>query len=188
VVEHVGLAETDLQGGYTVKLMPSGDQVVGQVTLDNCGYTFTTEAHRVARRQVNLVDPTGQPTGVSNEVVAYDNEASAARALDEFRASVTRCPKGVYVPSSVAGVPPLRYEQTKLTAVPSLPVKDNAMATLAVTPKGETQRAYLVAVFERRGAVLDATYLQPSSAAPTADDIAGLLALAATTGSRLASS
>ena len=52
--------------------MEDGDQVVDQVTLDNCGYDLTTEAHRVVRRQ-DVVYAGASGAGVSNELVAYDS-------------------------------------------------------------------------------------------------------------------
>ena len=47
----IALRKGDLATGYTLRLIPGGDTVRGEVTLDNCGFNFTTEAHRVARRQ-----------------------------------------------------------------------------------------------------------------------------------------
>jgi hypothetical protein len=185
VVTRVSLVAGDLATGYTVKLIPGGDQVQGQVTLDNCGYTFTTEAHRVARRQVAIFSPTGARVGAANEVVAYDSPAQAAKALTEFRASVQRCPKGVFEQSTVAGTPDLRYDASTIATVPGLPVQDNAVATIAVTAKGSGQRLYGVLIFQRQGSVLDGVYLQ-SPTKPTAADIAAVRALAAITGKRLA--
>lgn len=126
LVAQVGLTNKDLANGFTVKLMDGGDQVAGQVTLDNCGYAFTTETHRVARRQVTLITDKGQPSGASNEVVAYDSPQSATQALTQFRASVKGCPKGKFEKSTVAGVPDLRYVVSTVTQSASLPVKDNA--------------------------------------------------------------
>jgi len=48
-LERIALQAGDLATGYKLQLMPGGDKVAGQVTLDNCGFDFTTEAHRVAR-------------------------------------------------------------------------------------------------------------------------------------------
>ncbi|HEY7856958.1 MAG TPA: hypothetical protein VIC82_00530 [Candidatus Nanopelagicales bacterium] len=185
LVAQVGLTDTDLANGYTVKLMDGGDQVGGQVTLDNCGYDFTTEAHRVARRQVILLTAQGQPAGASNEVVAYDSPDSAAQALTQFRTSVTGCPKGTFEKSTVAGVPDRRYDVSTVTASASLPVKDNAVATLDVSAKGSNEKLFVVLIFQRKGAVLDGTYLQMTTK-PTAVDVAAVTQLATISGKRLA--
>jgi hypothetical protein len=55
----------DLLKDFTVELYAKGDQVKGQVTLDYCGYGFSTERHWVARRQVRILragKDTGAPT------------------------------------------------------------------------------------------------------------------------------
>src|SRR5699024_3146415 len=80
----------------------------GQVTLDNCGFDFTTERYRVARRQYRVLNSFGSDTGLSNEVVAYDTSAHAAQALTQWRAAVAECPT-TPVRSSVEGVPPMRF-------------------------------------------------------------------------------
>ena len=67
--------------------------------------------------------------------VAYDSADQAAKALTQFRASVTGCPKNAFVHSTVAGVPDLRYAGV-LTNDPTLPVADNAVDTVTLTVKG----------------------------------------------------
>jgi hypothetical protein len=52
-------------------MMPGGDEVDGEVTLDNCGYDFSTAALRRARRQYLITPPDDGHFGFSNEVVAY---------------------------------------------------------------------------------------------------------------------
>jgi hypothetical protein len=185
LVGRVALVNSDLATGYTVQLVPGGAAVAGQVTLDNCGYTFTSEANRVARRQVTIMDAHGNHVGASNEVVAYDTAAHAAQALAQFRASVLRCPKNVYERSTVRGQPPLRYDLSVEVTDPALPVKDNAVARLVVTPKGSTKPLYGVLIFQRQGSVLDGIYLL-SATKPTAADDTALAALALITGRRLA--
>ena len=183
LVARVVAADGDLGKGSRVKLIQGGDQVAGQVTLDNCGYHFTSEAHRVARRQVIVYGADGQRIG-ANEVVAYDSADQAAKALTQFRASVTGCPKNAFVHSTVAGVPDLRYAGV-LTTDPTLPVADNAVDTVTLTVKGSLKHQYGVLIFQRQGRVLDGVYLE--AAAPlTASARAGLQKLAGFTGRRLA--
>jgi len=186
VVAQVGLKDTDLANGFTVKLIPSGDQVAGQVTLDNCGYKFTTESHRVARRQVAMLDSKGKDAGASNEVVAYDSVEQATKALVELRASVAHCPKNIFVKGSVNGAPALRYDSSGVVTEPNLPVKDNTVLMERVTPKGSTKPLFTVFVVERQGAVVDATYVL-SSTKPTEEELTSIMVLSSVTGKRLAS-
>jgi len=186
LVAQVGLKDADLANGFTVKLIPGGDQVSGQVTLDNCGYNFTTESHRVARRQVAMLDATGKDASASNEVVAYDSVEQATLALVELRASVAHCPKNIFVAGAVAGAPALRYDSSGLVTEPNLPVKDNTVLMERVTPKGSTKPLFTVFVVERQGAVVDATYVL-STTKPTADELTSIMVLSSVTGKRLAS-
>ena len=170
-----------------VKLFDGGDSVVGQPTLDLCGYKYTTEAHRVARRQVEVFTSTGDDTGVSNEVVAYDSAAEAAKALVEYRASVTRCPKNVYekLPAS-EGSPALRYTSSKLITLAGLPVPDCAVARIsAVVKASPPQPVYAFVIIQVHGAILDATYVNDTAPLPQeAIDVGTKLAVI--TGMRLA--
>jgi hypothetical protein len=91
VLEAIALRDGDLADGYTKTLMDGGDQVDGQVTLDNCGFDFTTEAHRVARRQYLVVDSSATPSGLSDELAAYDSPAQAPKAVAQWLASAATC-------------------------------------------------------------------------------------------------
>jgi hypothetical protein len=184
-VAKVALATADLNGGFKVKLIPGGDQVKGQVTLDNCGYSFSTEAHRVARRQVDILNAKGQKTGGSNEVVAYDSIAEAKLALAQWRASMKHCHLGVFWRSHVAGTPPVAYLKFTQTSSSKLPVADNDVASGVVEVKGYKERDYGLFVFQRSGNVLDALYLDgPRPSKPA--DVAAMIAFAQITGNRLA--
>lgn len=154
VVVHNG----ELVKGSRARLIPDGDKVRNTVTLDNCGFVFTTEAHRVARRQVTLFTAKGQSLG-GNEVVAYDSPAQAARALAEFRTSVARCPRGRFVPSPVAGAPVLRYDALTIGKDAKLPVKDTVVSTMTVTFQDSGRRVYAITILQRKGNVLDAVYV-----------------------------
>jgi hypothetical protein len=46
-LEQIRLKNTDVGAGYSLVLQPGGGLVTGQVTLDNCGFDFTTERRRV---------------------------------------------------------------------------------------------------------------------------------------------
>ena len=183
----MGLVTPDLSSSLVVKLFDQGDSVVGQPTLDHCGYKYSTEAHRVARRQVEVFTSTGDDTGVSNEVVVYDSAAEATKALAEYRASVTHCPKNVYtrLPAS-EGAPLLRYTTSKLVTLASLPVPDYAGARInAVVKASPPQPAYAFVIIQVHGTILDATYVNDTAPLPQeAIDIGTQLAII--TGQRLA--
>lgn len=182
VVERVALVESDFTDGSTVALINGGDQVAGQITLDNCGSLFTTEAHRVARRQIDIRAVKGkQPSFFSNEVVAYDTPEQAAKALAEVRASVTHCPKDVFVPSTVQGVPPQRYDVSRLSTLSNPPVQDSAVETLTLSAEGTTRQVHAVIIYQRRGTVLDILYLN-SLKKLSASKVAAARSLAQITG------
>ena len=145
----VVLTAKDLSKGYAVKLESGGAKVAGQVTLDNCGYPFTTEAHRVARRQVMVMSPAGQETGLENEVVAYDSEAQAKLALAQWRLSMKSCHVGVAWTPRDPGTPKLTYTHFAHQKLSGMPVPDNDLATF--TAKAQGQTVHLTVVFQRSG-------------------------------------
>ncbi len=180
----VALKTKDLSNGYRVRLDPKGDVVTNQVTFDNCGYAFTTESHRVARHQSEVLNAKGQDTGLGNEVVAYDTPAQAKLALAQWRASLKRCHVGVAWRPHVAGTPPLTYHHMAHGAVSALPAADNDVASFSVTAKGSKQVVYLTAIYQRSGNVIDAIYYN-SFAQPKSDEMTAVLTLATITGRRL---
>jgi hypothetical protein len=185
LVKGIALVDGDFTDGSTVRLFIAGDEVTGQITLDNCGSLFTTEQHRVARHQTAIVPPKGRSIMMSNEVVAYDSAANAAKALTELRASITHCPNDVFVPSAVRDTPDMRFDVSKLSTLPDAPVKDTVVETVQYSVRGYRKPAYGMLIFQRQGTVLDALYLQ-SRKKPTAANLAAARALAQITGKRLA--
>ena len=185
LVKKVALVNADFTDGTKVKLYRDGDVVTGQVTLDNCGGLFTTEAHRTARHQTSIVSAKKLPYGFSNEVVAYDTPQRAAAALVELRGSITHCPKKIFVPSKVEGFPDTRNDVNKLSTFAGLPVQDTAVQTLVLSAHGSTERFYGMAVFQRQGTVLDIVYLQSWKKLPP-EAVKALRSLAQVTGKRLA--
>jgi hypothetical protein len=185
LVKQVTLRNSDFKGGLKLKLERGGDKVAGQVTLDNCGDSFSTEAHRVARRQLELVSAKGQDSGIGNEAVVYDSPKQAAKALKQFRKSVVGCRKHVFHKSKAAGVPDLKYEVNTLAKASGLPVKDNAVVTQRIAAKGFNKPLFAVVILQRQGSALSAVFLQ-SVTKPTDAEVANLHTLAAITGKRLA--
>ena len=185
LVKKVALVKADFTDGTKVKLIQDGDVVAGQVTLDNCGALFTTEAHRTARHQTVMVSAKKRAYGFSNEVVAYDTTQRAAAALEELRQSIAHCPKKIFIPSKVQGVPDTRNDVNKLSTFAGLPVKDTAVQTLVLSAHGTTQHFYGMAIYQRQGTVLDIVYLQSMKKLPP-EAVKKLRSLALLTGKRLA--
>src|SRR5919107_1078574 len=69
-VERVTLRASQVGPGYVSRVIPGGRFVQGQVTLDMCGFRFTSEGRRVARLQTGYVRA-GSKLALSNEVVSY---------------------------------------------------------------------------------------------------------------------
>ena len=184
MLETAALKGSDFQAGYTVSLIDGGDQVAGQVTLDNCGYNFTTEKNRVARRQYHVSSGEGD-IGLSNELVAYDSAQDAAKALAQWHAAAQHCPR-TPVRSKVAGMPPMveRIFDNQLD-VRGLPLHHNAVTSMSAKVKGEGT-IYNISILQVRGRYLDNVYLLSDQPITTRDS-AAVLGLAALTGKRLAS-
>jgi hypothetical protein len=84
----------ELPTGYSMSLIPKGDQVGDQRSLAGwCTATYATEAQRTDRRQWQLLGSDGSDTGLSIEVLAYASEADAQAALAEFTAATKNCTK-----------------------------------------------------------------------------------------------
>lgn len=183
MLARIAVHDTDLANGYHLELMPGGDRVRDQVTLDNCGFNFTTEARRVARRQYLIVDPQSRDTGMSNEVVAYDSPRQAAAALAQWHTAAARCPHAA-VSSRVAGMPKLVERIThNALDVTTLPAQANAITTESATAQGQGT-LYNVSILQTHGVVLDNIYL--TTARPlTTQELQGALVLARITGQRL---
>jgi hypothetical protein len=179
-VRRIVVSQKDLLRDYSVELYPEGDRVEGETTLDYCGYRFTTERHRVARRQVRIM-LLGRYTGVSNEVVVYDTPAQAAKALEEFRTAVRTCRARTSAP---AGDLVLRWDSSRLTSDQALPVEDNAVARARITTGGRRHQ-YATLFMQRGGAVLNGVYLQVTTK-PDAETDAAVRQVAIATGKRLA--
>lgn len=157
VLQKVTLVENDLPKGLELELIEGGDEVEGRVTLDMCGYQFTTEQARAERYQIEASDAQGNRV-VSNEGVLYKSAKDASAAMEELRASIRECPKGRPVESPVEGVPPLTYD---LTLAPEQELADLAADRVALTAavrEKEGQSATFGLVYQRRGRVLVGLY------------------------------
>ena len=97
--------------GIAVQQIAGGHSVAGQVTLDLCRATYTSEAMRTARAQVNYLDPLINKVAASQEVVLYST-GGAGRAYTELKAAIAHCP----VSYPVGGSPPTTISHVTLEA------------------------------------------------------------------------
>jgi hypothetical protein len=182
-VAAIAIRPADLATTQQRELIPGGAQVAGQVTMDNCGFDFTTEAFRVARREYVVSDEVTGQTEIGNEVVAYDTATHAAQALDQWYLAAEHCPTTAFR-SSVAGVPPITATITSdRRNVADLPARPNVV-TDELQTAADTGTMYGSARLQQHGRILDIMYV--SSADPVTkvvDDQAVQLAQA--TGRRL---
>jgi hypothetical protein len=153
-VAGVVLTPSQVAPDVSLKRLPGGDQVAGQVTLDLCGYTFHTEALRVARRQVAYIRA-GEPV-ISNEVVAY-KPGGAAGALRELRAAIAQCPAG-YVSSKVKGMGQLKNAIRHIAVPGVLPGSIAVIDRITEKLNGKTRRFDAILVFQARHDVLSGVY------------------------------
>jgi hypothetical protein len=185
----IALRSSDFRPGNTISLTPDGDQVAGQVTLDNCGFDFTTEAHRVARRQYLLANSAGQNVGLSNELVAYDSPHQAALALRQWYKAAAHCPSHA-VRSAVVGVPSLKVRVSQdvrhRTGLPNklnVITAEKARTTDAAGLDGQ-HTLFNISILQVRGRILDAVYVTEARQL-THDEVAIALHMADVTGRRL---
>jgi hypothetical protein len=180
ILEKMALKTSDFQSGNTMELIDGGDEVDGEVTLDNCGFTFTTEADRVARRQYALFDSDDDAVGLSNELVAYDTPAAAAKALAEWHTAAATCPAGV-VHTQDEPDATFKVSRNDLGAA-GLPVSTNGVTIESVNIKTETD--YEAVILQLDGRFLDIVYLDQDDALTPAD-VTSVLAIASVTGQRM---
>ena len=179
----IALKKSDFTHAFSVGLMSGGDQVTGQVTLDNCGFNFTTEAYRVARRQYVVGQSAPGDTGLSNELVAYDTPSHAALAVAQWHTAAATCPHRA-VRSTVAGQPDLVITILHVGLnVATLPAKSNAVTVESGRATGK-QMLYNLSILQVRGRYLDAVYLTTPTPI-TGPELTATQRLAVITGQRL---
>jgi hypothetical protein len=162
VLRQVVLRPAQIGSGYVRRDFPGGGEVNGQVTLDLCGFRFASEGRRTGRLQVAYIRR-GITLAVSNEVVSY-RPAGAALAMREIEEAVRTCPPHE-VPSTVRGVPPLRYRFTRLSTVGKdlLPGAIALRMTVSGTLNGKRLTETSFGVYQRRGSILSGIYVYGGS-------------------------
>ncbi|MBV8305089.1 MAG: hypothetical protein JOZ04_12830 [Acidimicrobiia bacterium] len=173
--------QADVAPSQSVVLIPGGNLVVGQATLDLCNGTFPSESTRTARLQVAEADAQGNGV-LSTEAVLYQSPAATAKGFDELKAAAAKCPSSPVAGSN--GEPAVRttFRSRPDGSWPQTPTVDRLAYDFVMTDNsGQTQ--HTVAVYLRRGRALLGLYFftpegaQPPVAGKTAiPDIVGLFA------------
>ncbi|MBW8825687.1 MAG: hypothetical protein JF603_04960 [Acidobacteria bacterium] len=152
LLRRLGLRGSDVPADTAVRLLPGGNQVAGQKTLDLCDGTYQSEARRRARLQlVALADGTVET--VSTEAVLYDAAAATAQAFAEIRREAARCPATT-----------LRFADPPDSTWPRVAGVDRVAFDFVSNEAGGGDRRWLVA-YLRRGRVLLGVYLPQSNPA-----------------------
>jgi hypothetical protein len=148
--------QADVGSSLAVGLIPHGNEVSGQATLDLCNATFATEKLRRARLQVVAASQPGA-VALSTEAVLYVNPADAARAMTELQHVAASCPRTpVASPVGEATV------ATKFNARPdgawaAVPGVDRQAFDFVTTDSAGTSQ-HLVSVYLQRGRALLGLY------------------------------
>lgn len=155
-------------GGRRLEPEDDGDAVdADHATLSGvCGATVRADAHRVARHRVQVVGAGERsPDHLGVEVVAYESETWARRALQEWRDAIRTCELGKDL--DVRGVP-VRYYSAAQRRDTRLPVGDNSVTTSVTGGEPTGAKATAYRILQRRGSVLtivELTSRKPSAAA-----------------------
>jgi hypothetical protein len=172
-VARVVLRPAQVAPDVALKNFPGGNQVAGLVTLDLCGYTFHSEALRLARLQVAYTRG-GIPV-ISNEVVAY-KPGGAASALRELRTAIAHCPTG-YVSSNVRGTGQLKNSIQHISVSGLLPGSIAILDRITQKLNGKTTLFDAILVFQARRDVLSGVYGYGQAQLPLARHAAAQSAL-----------
>ena len=181
VLRSVIVQQADVGPSLAVALIPGGDRVSGQTTLDLCNGTFASESARTARLQDAVADTQGNEL-MSTEAVLYHSAADTSQAFAELRSVAAHCPSGPV--TSPVGEPTVttRFNAAPDGAWPRVPGVDRLAYDFVST--GDTgQSAHGVAVYLRHGRLLLGVYFQsPDAPQPSVSGqttIAGIVNLLA---------
>ena len=171
--------------GRRLALEDGGDAVdAGHTTLSGfCGRTMGSDEHRVARHRVQVLAAGGtSPSYLGVEVVAYESDTWARRALAEWRDAIEDCELGRDV--DVLGVA-VRYYSAAQRRNDRLPVADNAVGTSVTGAEATGVKQTVYQILQRRGAVLSIVVAM-GEPKPSAADRSQAQRLAKVVGNRLA--
>lgn len=153
----VALRREDVPEGVTLQLIPGGNRVVDQVTMDMCGADFASERLRTARLQQAAIRSTAEIV-VNNENVIYRSPEAAAQALAEVREAVAACDPDAFVEVEQAGGRRFRFEIAPIPDALLADLTDDRVAVTAkVTDEDGRSESYAL-VYQRRGALMVGMY------------------------------
>ncbi|MBV8984289.1 MAG: hypothetical protein JO248_07600 [Acidimicrobiia bacterium] len=156
----------DVDATHQIVLIPGGNEVIGQTTLDLCNGNFPSESTRSARLQV--IEGDAQAQGVlSTEAVLYQSPAATAKAFEELKHVARTCPPTV-VPG-VNGDPDTKttFRPTPDGSWPKTPTVDRLAYDFdSIDQSG--QSSHSVVVYLRRGrALLGVYFFMPDGPQPS---------------------
>jgi len=159
------LKASQVDPGYRSEVIPGGQQVAGQVTLDLCYFTFPSESLRTARLQEAYVKASSDPE-ISNEVVTYRG-VGALDALDELRLAVKSCPSTPRTGPTAGEQQPVTWHETPLS-VPHLTSEYVAVRQVATGVVNGTKRSMTgFAIYQFNGSTMSGVYGYGTNAAAT---------------------
>jgi hypothetical protein len=168
-----------------VRLLPGGDQVKGQPTLDLCNQKFASESLRVERLQDVALDSSGNAV-LSTEAVLYRNAAATKQAFTELRQVRASCPKGPVTNKADGSSTTTTFHAAPDKTWPQTASVDReAFSLTTVDSKGQSTDS--VAVYLRRGRVLLGVYFpKPTGEQPAIDGHSSTAAIVSAFATRVA--
>lgn len=155
LLQRVVLRPAQVGVGYARMLIPDGNSLAGQPTLDFCGFSYASESLRSARLQ-DAYTRSGASFDATNEVVTYTG-TGADQALAEIHQASMSCPNG-FVAHPPSGMSDL-IRHTAVIADPRLSRGAVAiLQTQTAIVKGTPVIEDTVAVYQARGDVLSCVY------------------------------
>ena len=137
----------------------------GSTSLSLCGAKFTSETHRLARRNVFFEDFQGNVTGAQEETTVYAGQAWAVRAMTEWRRAAAGCNQHAFKVYAEAGRTPVRYSGLVTGPVTGLPARNSTETTFRVDVKGG-HPYYVLVILQQQGNTIDAmvlSYVDPAA-------------------------
>lgn len=162
----VSLTDHDMADGSVLQLLPGGDEVAGQISLDLCFADFPSESLRVGRNQVAGTRADDADLWVSSEAILYGTPEQAEQAMDELASARAGCPSGEEVTSTLTGNSGSWTFDDPPDSGWTLPA-GIARQSYAFTVTSGDQSSSGTATYLRRGRMILALYLNPADAPAT---------------------
>jgi hypothetical protein len=171
--------QRDVPAGYTVSLLLHGAELT-VATLDLCNGRFSSEAQRVARRQVALLDR-AQLVHMSTEAILYRAPSVGAQAFRELRSVAAHCPPTPV--KSPVGEPTVttRFRPAPDGTWPRTPTVERLAYDFVTTDATTGGTSHSMAIYLRRGKALIGLYFaqpdDPQIAVAGRTTVAGIVGL-----------